>query len=235
MRSARWLGLGRALSLVACGAAVAVVALLVAPAVTADTLGGPVAALLILLPLALAEVIVPVVDAGTASARARAAEVRLDALLAHAARGRAAARAGSAAPDDAASTWCASAVAGTATPALAGPSPSQCPRADGSASSAPSGSGKSTLASLLLRFVDPRSGSVILGGVGLPRLALDDVRRIVGLVDDDPHVFATTAGREHPAGPARLRTTSDVDDALRDAGLGIWLDGLDRRARHPPR
>src|SRR4029079_3551082 len=56
----------------------------------------------------------------------------------------------------------------------------------------PSGSGKSTLASLLLRFVDPVDGSVRLGGVDLSRLALDDVRRTVGLVDDDPHVFATT-------------------------------------------
>ena len=89
----------------------------------------------------------------------------------------------------------------------------------------PSGSGKSTLASLLLRFVDPVAGSVSLGGVDLPRLALDDVRRTVGLVDDDPHVFATTVAENVRL--ARPGASDDeVDAALRGAGLEIWLDGL---------
>jgi len=90
----------------------------------------------------------------------------------------------------------------------------------------PSGSGKSTLASLLLRFVDPEQGSVSLGGVDLPDLALDDVRRSVGLVDDDPHVFATTVAEN-----VRLARPSasdeEIDAALRGAGLEIWLEGLE--------
>jgi ATP-binding cassette subfamily C protein CydCD len=90
----------------------------------------------------------------------------------------------------------------------------------------PSGSGKSTLAALLMRFVDPEEGSVALGGVGLPRLALDDVRRTVGLVDDDPHVIATTVAENIRL--ARPTATDDeVDGALRDAGLDTWLDGLE--------
>jgi len=89
----------------------------------------------------------------------------------------------------------------------------------------PSGSGKSTLAALLLRFVDPLTGSVRLGGVDLPRLALDDVRRTVGLVDDDPHVFATTVAENvRLARPGA--SDEEVDAALREAGLGLWLDGL---------
>jgi ATP-binding cassette subfamily C protein CydCD len=89
----------------------------------------------------------------------------------------------------------------------------------------PSGSGKSTLASLLLRFVDPVSGEVRLGGVDLPHLALDDVRRTVGLVDDDPHVFASTVAENIRL--ARPGATDDeVDAALREAGLAPWLDGL---------
>ncbi len=88
----------------------------------------------------------------------------------------------------------------------------------------PSGSGKSTLAALLLRFVDPEDGTLRLGGVDLPRLALDDVRRVVGLVDDDPHVFATTLAENiRLARPGA--GDEDVVAALRSAGLGGWLDG----------
>src|SRR6185369_8312710 len=62
--------------------------------------------------------------------------------------------------------------------------------------------------------------------------APDDVRRTVGLVDDDPHVFATSVAEN-----VRLaRPGADdaaVAAALHDAGLGSWLaeltDGLDTR------
>ena len=67
----------------------------------------------------------------------------------------------------------------------------------------PSGSGKSTLAALLLRFIDPTSGRLTMAGVDLRDLALDDVRARVGLVDDDPHVFASTARGERAARPPR--------------------------------
>ncbi|HEX3979791.1 MAG TPA: thiol reductant ABC exporter subunit CydC, partial [Acidimicrobiales bacterium] len=49
----------------------------------------------------------------------------------------------------------------------------------------PSGSGKSTLAAVLLRFLPPASGSVSLNGVPYERLAGDDLRTVVGLVDQD--------------------------------------------------
>jgi ATP-binding cassette subfamily C protein CydCD len=91
----------------------------------------------------------------------------------------------------------------------------------------PSGCGKSTLAAVLLRFLDPRNGSVRLGPADLRDLALDDVRRTVGLVDDDPHVFASTL-REN----LRLARPAAGDDelvaALRAAQLGAWLEALPR-------
>ena len=47
----------------------------------------------------------------------------------------------------------------------------------------------------------------------------------MGLVDDDPHVFATTVVEN-----VRLARPDasdvDVDAALREAGLELWLDGL---------
>jgi ATP-binding cassette subfamily B protein len=49
-----------------------------------------------------------------------------------------------------------------------------------------SGSGKSTLAHLLLRLVDPDDGMVMLDGHDLRALRLEDVRRHVVLVEQEP-------------------------------------------------
>ncbi len=56
----------------------------------------------------------------------------------------------------------------------------------------PTGSGKSTLVKLLLRLYDVRSGRVLLGGRDLRRLDLGDLRRSIGLVSQDVHLFPGT-------------------------------------------
>ena len=56
----------------------------------------------------------------------------------------------------------------------------------------PSGAGKSTLADLLLRFWDPTSGSITLGGRDLQDLAQTDLRELVGVVSQETHVFTDT-------------------------------------------
>jgi len=56
----------------------------------------------------------------------------------------------------------------------------------------PSGAGKSTLADVLVRFLPADAGEAALDGVPLERLAADDVRRVVGLVEQNPHLFDTT-------------------------------------------
>ncbi|HEY0891278.1 MAG TPA: ABC transporter ATP-binding protein, partial [Nocardioides sp.] len=89
----------------------------------------------------------------------------------------------------------------------------------------PSGSGKSTLAALLLRFVDPTAGSITLGGVDVRDLRLKDVRARVGLVDDDPHLFASTVA-ENVRFARPGATDAEVATALRRAHLGDWLDHL---------
>ncbi len=91
-----------------------------------------------------------------------------------------------------------------------------------------SGSGKSTVAALLLRFIDPRSGEIRLGGAHYCRLTLDDVRSRVGLVDDDPHVFATNLV-ENVRLARPTATDVEVEAALRKACLGTWLDSLPDR------
>jgi len=55
-----------------------------------------------------------------------------------------------------------------------------------------SGSGKSTVISLVERFYDPLSGSVRLDGVDIRNLNLKWLRSQIGLVSQEPTLFATT-------------------------------------------
>ncbi|MDO4557839.1 MAG: ABC transporter ATP-binding protein, partial [Planctomycetia bacterium] len=53
----------------------------------------------------------------------------------------------------------------------------------------PSGCGKSTLVNLVLRFADPETGQVKLGDAPLTEYRLNDLRRYVGLVTQEPLLF----------------------------------------------
>jgi len=56
----------------------------------------------------------------------------------------------------------------------------------------PSGSGKSTLVSLLLRFWDYREGEIRIGGRDLHDYRVEDVRRMLGVVSQQVHLFNAT-------------------------------------------
>ncbi|HTK27963.1 MAG TPA: ABC transporter ATP-binding protein [Vicinamibacterales bacterium] len=53
----------------------------------------------------------------------------------------------------------------------------------------PSGSGKSTIADLLVRLIDPDAGVIRIDGHDLRTVALDELRRRIVLVDQEPFVF----------------------------------------------
>ncbi|GMP50352.1 hypothetical protein CsSME_00017004 [Camellia sinensis var. sinensis] len=55
-----------------------------------------------------------------------------------------------------------------------------------------SGSGKSTVVSLIERFYDPTSGQVLLDGHDIKALKLKWLRQQIGLVSQEPALFATT-------------------------------------------
>ncbi|WP_084255559.1 thiol reductant ABC exporter subunit CydD [Nocardioides sp. J54] len=221
--TAGWLAASRTLVLAASGAAVATVAALCAGPVADGTLGGPVMALLVLLPLALADVALPVADAGVLAARTEAAEARL-AVLEHATPAVVAPR-DAAAPegddvhlDGVRARWAPDSP-------LTSPVSLDLAPGDRVALVGASGTGKSTVAAVLLRFLDPAVGTARLGGADLAATSPDDVRRQVGLVDDQPHVFATTLLENvRLARPAA--TDAEVEAALRAACLGDWVDSL---------
>ncbi|MFB4301081.1 thiol reductant ABC exporter subunit CydC [Actinomadura sp. NTSP31] len=89
----------------------------------------------------------------------------------------------------------------------------------------PSGSGKTTLTAVLLRFLEPASGSASLNGVDLRALTGDDVRKVIGLCAQDAHLFDSTIEENvRLARPAA--TDGEIRDALRRARLLHWVDSL---------
>ncbi len=58
----------------------------------------------------------------------------------------------------------------------------------------PTGSGKTTIASLILRFYDTTGGSVLVDGVDVRRLRQRQLRACMGLVPQNPFLFAGTIG-----------------------------------------
>jgi ATP-binding cassette subfamily B protein len=88
-----------------------------------------------------------------------------------------------------------------------------------------SGSGKSTIADLLLRLLDPDTGTVRLDGHDLKDLRLADLRRHVQVVEQEPLLFHTTIDANvRYANPAT--SAADVTRALEAAGIATFVAGL---------
>lgn len=221
--AAAWQAGARALVLASAGVAMILVAHLGHDAVVDGSLSGSMLALLVLLPLALADVTLPLADAGALVVRTDAAERRLheirqtppavrDTVALTEPDGHAVT------VDRASARWQPASPLGRPLSLAAAPG-------DRVGVVGPSGSGKSTLAALLLRFLDPAEGTVRLGSRQARDLWLDDVRRLTGLVDDHPHVFGTTLA-ENIRLARPTATDAEVEDAVRRARLGDWLDSL---------
>ncbi|XP_020247604.1 ABC transporter B family member 2-like [Asparagus officinalis] len=55
-----------------------------------------------------------------------------------------------------------------------------------------SGSGKSTVLALILRFYDPTAGKIMIDGKDIKKIKLKALRKHIGLVQQEPALFATT-------------------------------------------
>ena len=71
----------------------------------------------------------------------------------------------------------------------------------------PSGAGKSTIFSLLLRFYEPQSGAITIFGRTLERWPIDELRQLIGIVPQEPLIFANSALENIRYG--RLNATDD--------------------------
>jgi ATP-binding cassette, subfamily B, bacterial len=94
----------------------------------------------------------------------------------------------------------------------------------------PTGAGKSTLAKLVTRFYDPGRGRVLIDGHDLRRVSLTSLRRQLGVVPQEPFLFATTI-RENLAFARPEAGDDEIWAAVRQVGLAEVIermpDGLD--------
>jgi ATP-binding cassette subfamily B protein len=89
----------------------------------------------------------------------------------------------------------------------------------------PSGAGKTTISHLIPRLYDVRSGAIRINGVDLRDATLDSIRREVGVVTQDAHLF-------HDTIRANLRyakpdaSDEEIDEALRAAQIMPLVESL---------
>lgn len=89
----------------------------------------------------------------------------------------------------------------------------------------PSGVGKSTMADLMVRYLDPQAGRILIDGVDIRNLKLADLRRELILVDQSPYLFNDTIAA-NIAFALPGATTEQIETAARMAGLGDLLARL---------
>ena len=96
-----------------------------------------------------------------------------------------------------------------------------------------SGSGKSTMASLLPRFYDPASGTVLLDGVDVREYRLRDLRRQISLVSQDVVLFDDTIANNIAYGALAEHSRADIERAAQAAYVSEFAaalpQGLDTR------
>jgi ATP-binding cassette subfamily B multidrug efflux pump len=95
----------------------------------------------------------------------------------------------------------------------------------------PTGAGKSTIIALLTRRYDATAGSVLIDGVPIDRIALDQLRAAIGVVPQDAFVFSDTIENNIALGVAagagrgdRVRWATDVaqlTDTIAEFPLGF--------------
>jgi ATP-binding cassette, subfamily B, bacterial len=82
----------------------------------------------------------------------------------------------------------------------------------------PSGVGKSTLADLLVRYLDPDQGRILIDGRDIRQFRLADLREQIVLVDQTPYLFNATIA-ENIAYARAGASRQEIEEAGRAAGL----------------
>jgi len=87
------------------------------------------------------------------------------------------------------------------------------------------GAGKTTIIQLLLRFYEIQRGEILLDGVNIRELQLQELRRFFGIVLQDPFLFSGTIESNIRLGTESI-TREEVESALREVGLWNFVASL---------
>jgi len=94
------------------------------------------------------------------------------------------------------------------------------------------GAGKTTLIQLLLRFYEIQRGQILLDGVDIREIGLQDLRRMFGIVLQDPFLFTGTIESNVRLGTETIDRAA-AERALREVGWGLFLDSLPQGVETP--
>src|SRR6202161_3579345 len=87
------------------------------------------------------------------------------------------------------------------------------------------GAGKTTLISLLLRFYDVQRGEILLDGIDIRKINIQDLRRMFGIVLQDPFLFSGTIESNIRLGSPGIDRKM-VEQACEESGLADFLRAL---------
>lgn len=87
------------------------------------------------------------------------------------------------------------------------------------------GAGKTTIIQLLLRFYDIQRGEILLDGIDIRKLNLQDLRRHFGIVLQDPFLFTGSLESNVRLGTQGIDRAT-VERAFHEVGLGTFLRSL---------
>jgi ATP-binding cassette, subfamily C, bacterial CydD len=91
----------------------------------------------------------------------------------------------------------------------------------------PSGAGKTTLLRLLLKFVDPSTGTIRAGGTDLAAIPAGSWRGQIAWVPQHPRLFPGSVADNIALGQPRTARAA-IEDAARLAGAAAFIDALPR-------
>lgn len=89
-----------------------------------------------------------------------------------------------------------------------------------------SGSGKTTIISLLLRLYDPREGTILIDGIDLKSLVLEDWHNMIGYVPQEGDLLDISIKENILFGTKRKITNKEIEDVLEKAGIKEFIHNL---------
>ena len=87
------------------------------------------------------------------------------------------------------------------------------------------GSGKTTFAKLLVRLLEPKKGTIFIGGVPVQKVAFRELRDRVAFVPQEGFLFDDSIANNVRYGRPEA-DDAEVWSAFHELGLGEWVEGL---------